>query len=95
MEGCDGAELAQIECSAWTQQSLHVRINIVNSAVTLLAGAYPFPTRSAPGATLFSAGHTMLKSPQSLSSELSPQSFCLLHVSVELMQRPAEQSKEF
>lgn len=49
---------------------------------------YPCPTRLAPGASLLSAGQTVLKAPQSFSSELSLQSFCLLHVNVELMQRP-------
>lgn len=53
-----------------------------------LTSAHPFPIRSAPGGGLFSAGHTILNPLQSLSSELSPQSFCLLQVSVELMQRP-------
>lgn len=57
--------------------------------MTLGPLTYPFPSRSEPGATLFSAGQTVLKSTQSRSSELSPQSFCLLQVSVWLMQRPA------
>lgn len=55
----------------------------------LLNLAHPFPARSAPGATLLSDAHTMLRLSQPLSSELSPQSFCELHVRVELMQRPA------
>ncbi|TNN49359.1 hypothetical protein EYF80_040420 [Liparis tanakae] len=77
-------------CSCWGSVLKSSSLPTFTATNTSVSPAYPFPTRSAPGAALFSPGHTIVKSPQSRSSELSTQSFCRLHVSVELMQRPAD-----
>lgn len=74
-----------------SEECEHIKTKTVNEAVTFWPLAYPFPARSDPGAALFSNGHTVLGLTQSFSSELSTQSFCLLHVRVELMQRPARE----